>query len=105
MASPMPIGFNFRQSGAYVTDISPDVQMGKNAYAFNPGYGWVDVTSSGSDVANRNATFNARLAGVFYVQNSQSPANAEFRVDCGAGTFNLRLALGDAGDTNGPHKV
>jgi hypothetical protein len=101
----MPIGINFRQSVGYVTDISPDVQMGKNAYSSTPGYGWTDVTSAGADVANRNSTVNARLAGVFYAQNSQSPANAEFRIDCGAGTFGLTLALGDAGDNNGPHKV
>jgi len=113
VASPMPVGFNFRQLEAYVTDGSPDVFFNKavtvgfasGAYSSTPGYGWSDNTATGLDAVNSSSSVNARLAGYVYIPNSSTPANAEFRVDTGAGTFNLTLALGDAISTSGPNKV
>lgn len=103
----MPIGFNFRLGQFFVTDVSPDVTIGISVpnYSATPGYGWTDRTAVGRDVANRDSGVDARLAGILVMPNSSAPANLEFRVDCGSGTFNFTAALGDAGDNNGPHRL
>ena len=92
----MPIGFNFRSTVGYVTDIAPDVFITTtNTYAASPGYGW-DVNPSGTlDSRDRNAANIANLAGVNFYPNSATAAS--FRVDLpSAGTYAIRLASGDA---------
>lgn len=99
MAVTLPIGFNFRGSSGYVTDVSPDV-FSNGHYDSGVGYGWNDVfddiidNGGGSD---RNSGINARLAGSIHWNNGLSEDKADFRVDLpAAGTYDIRGAFGDA---------
>lgn len=102
-------GFNFRSTAAYVTDPSNSrhVLDGTDALAAYPTtntiggesvtYGFTDTT--GLSKINRSLTVNAKLAGIVYQGNSETIA--KFRVDLPAsGSYKIRFALGDAGDTS-----
>lgn len=91
MSATLPIGFNFRASSGYVTDVAPDINVVTGiAYGSSPGYGWTSTPTLGFD--NIDNTRNARLAGRAYCFPANYP---EFRIDTGAGSFDIRLALGD----------
>jgi hypothetical protein len=89
-------GINFRASSGYVTDganftyslgvAHPETRNGVT-------FGW---EISGVPVANRSTSYDVRLAGIAYESNDGSHQRA-FRVDLPtAGTYAIRLALGDA---------
>ena len=90
-------GFDFRNTSTYVTDPPGDnYVLATTAYPTNGNgvtYGWVNTYFvQGRD---RNAKVDPRLAGVNLATNG-SPAT--FYVDLpSAGTYDLSLAMGDAG--------
>src|SRR5271165_2886814 len=90
-------GFDFRNTKGFVTDPSGDTYVLPSTLyptSFNgTTYGWVKTTPvQGRD---RNASLDPRLAGINFVTNG-SPGT--FYVDLpSAGTYNLSLAMGDAG--------
>src|SRR5271166_3852144 len=90
-------GFDFRNTAAYVTDPPGDTDvLATTAYPTKGNgvtYGWVKTSLvQGRD---RNAKLDPRLAGINFVTNG-SPAT--FYVDLpSAGTYDLSLAMGDAG--------
>jgi hypothetical protein len=88
----VPIGFNFRATLGFVTDIAPDQFHDVGLYAASPGYGW-EVGSVANADRDRNAANNARLAGLFFVD---SGLTLDFRVDLpSAGDYAITLAIGD----------
>ena len=109
MAVSLPIGFNFRGSEAYVTDLSPDVFIkaandgSSPDYAASPGYGFTGESSVFG--TNRDSGINARLAGIMFIAGSSDPSNAEFRIDTGSGGFLARMAIGDAGNAHTNYRV
>src|SRR5271165_1190749 len=96
-ASGWQQGFDFRNTAAYVTDPPGDNGViATTAYPTKGNgvtYGWVKTSPvQGRD---RNAKLDPRLAGINLITNG-SPAT--FYVDLpSAGTYNLSLAMGDAG--------
>ena len=90
-------GFDFRNTASYVTDPAGDTYvLSTTAYPTKGSgvtYGW--VKTSLVNARDRNAKLDPRLAGVNYVTNG-SPATFEVGLPS-AGTYNLSLALGDAG--------
>ena len=90
-------GFDFRNTAAFVTDPPGDTYvlptMNYPTTANGVTFGWVKTSLvQGRD---RNAKLDPRLAGVNFVTNG-SPAT--FYVDLPSpGTYNLSLAMGDAG--------
>src|SRR5271167_3216137 len=90
-------GFDFRNTSSFVTDPPGDTYvLASTAYPTKGNgvtYGWVNTRLvQGRD---RNAKLDPRLAGVNLVTNG-SPAT--FYVDLPSpGTYNLSLAMGDAG--------
>jgi len=115
MPVTLPFGVNFRQAEAFVAGADPAPNIWSNfatvtgggsaAYSGAQQFGWTDTSASGIGVANRNSGNDHRLAGIVFAPSTATPANFEYRVDTGAGTFQLTLALGDAASTNGPHKI
>ena len=90
-------GFDFRNTAAFVTDPPGDTYvLSTTAYPTTVNgvtFGWMKPSPVGA--RDRNAKFDPRLAGINYVSNN-SPAT--FYVDLSsAGTYNLSLAMGDAG--------
>src|SRR5208337_396970 len=90
-------GFDFRNTATFVTDPPGDAYvLPTTAYPTNGSgvtYGWVDTSLV--KARDRNAQLDPRLAGINYASNG-SPAT--FYVDLpSAGTYNLLLAMGDAG--------
>ncbi len=90
-------GFDFRNSKAYVSDpAGSSYVLASTAYPTQGNgitYGW--VKTSLVQARDRNAQLDPRLAGINYANNG-SPAT--FYVDLpSAGTYNLSLAMGDAG--------
>ncbi len=90
-------GFDFRNTAAYVSDPPGDSYvLATTAYPTQGNgitYGW--VKTSLVQARDRNAQLDPRLAGINYATNG-SPAT--FYVDLpSAGTYNLALAMGDAG--------
>src|SRR5271166_513182 len=90
-------GFDFRNTAAYVTDPPGDTYaLATTAYPTKGNgvtYGWLKTRLvQGRD---RNAKLDPRLAGINLITNG-SPAT--FYVDLPSpGTYNLSLAMGDAG--------
>src|SRR5271167_4711298 len=90
-------GFDFRNTSTFVTDPSGDTYvLPTTAYPTKSNgttFGWVKTSLVyGRD---RNAQLDPRLAGINYVTNG-SPAT--FYVDLPSpGTYNISLAMGDAG--------
>ncbi len=90
-------GFDFRNTAAYVTDPPGDTYvLATTAYPTKGNgvtYGWVKTLLV--QARDRNPKLDPRLAGVNFANNG-SPAT--FNVDLPSpGTYNLSLALGDAG--------
>ena len=91
------IGFDFRNSAGFVSDPSGDTYvLPTMAYPTSSNgvtFGWVNtLLVQGRD---RNAQLDPRLAGVNFAANG---APATFYVDLpAAGSYNLSLAMGDAG--------
>src|SRR5271167_3589817 len=90
-------GFDFRNTSTFVTDPVGDTYvLPTTAYPTKGNgvtYGW--VKTSLVQARDRNAKLDPRLAGIDFANNG-SPAT--FYVDLpSAGTYNLSLALGDAG--------
>ena len=90
-------GFDFRNTANFVTDPPGDTYvLSTTAYPTKGSgvtYGWVKTSLVGA--RDRNAKLDPRLAGINYANNG-SPAT--FYVDLpSAGTYNLSLAMGDAG--------
>jgi len=92
-------GFDFRNTSNFVGDPSGDTYvLPSTAYPTKGSgatYGWVKTSLvQGRD---RNAKLDARLAGINFASNG---APATFYVDLPSpGTYNLSLAMGDAGYT------
>ncbi len=90
-------GFDFRASAEFVTDPPGDTDVIFSTVYPTTGtlttYGW--SYTANFVTRNRDNTIDPRLAGVNYVNNG---APAAFYVDLPApGTYNLALAMGDAG--------
>jgi len=90
-------GFDFRNTSTLVTDPPGDTYvLSTTAYptkGTGVTYGWVNTSLV--QARDRNAKLDPRLAGINFVTNG-SPAT--FYVDLpSAGTYNLSLAMGDAG--------
>src|SRR5271166_4638146 len=90
-------GFDFRNTSTYVTDPTGDTYvLSTTAYPTKGSgvtYGWVNTSQV--NARDRNAQLDPRLAGINYATNG---APATFYVDLpSAGTYNLSLAMGDAG--------
>src|SRR5208337_5520997 len=91
-------GFDFRNTAAFVTDPSGDTYvLSSTAYptkGTGVTYGWVNTNPVSA--RDRNAKLDPRLAGIDFVYNG-TPAT--FYVDLPSpGTYNLSLAMGDAGN-------
>src|SRR5271169_2213204 len=90
-------GFDFRNTATFVTDPSGDTYvLPTTVYPTKTNgvtYGWVKTSLvQGRD---RSTSVDPRLAGINFVNNG---APATFYVDLpSAGTYNLSLAMGDAG--------
>src|SRR5271165_6739836 len=90
-------GFDFRNTSTYVTDPTGDTYvLSTTAYPTKGSgvtYGWVNTSQV--NARDRNAQLDPRLAGINYATNG---APATFYVDLpSAGTYNLSVAMGDAG--------
>lgn len=100
--SPWQIGINFRQTSGYVTDGTNETYCVGDAYSTSRGdcgggvaavFGWESGFSAGN-TRDRNAVVDRRLAGINF---DTTTVNAVFRLDLpSAGTYEIRLALGDA---------
>jgi hypothetical protein len=96
-------GCDFRASLAYVTDGATDHFF--NGFTGSPypittaqgnTAGWESVTGSTISSANRSTTVDHRLAGIVYAPNDGS-SSGTFRIDLPApGSYNIRMACGDA---------
>src|SRR5208337_406032 len=90
-------GFDFRNTSTLVTDPPGDTYvLSTTAYptkGTGVTYGWVNTSLV--QARDRNAKLDPRLAGINFVTNGYP---ATFYVDLpSAGTYNLSLAMGDAG--------
>ena len=90
-------GFDFRATSTYVTDPPTSTYvLASTAYPTTVNgvsFGWANTALVGS--RDRSQMVDARLAGMNYVSNGMP---AKFYVDLpSAGTYNLSLAMGDAG--------
>ena len=90
-------GFDFRATSNYVTDPSGDMPvLASTLFPTTTNgvtYGWASVAPISS--RNRNSAVDPRLAGINYTNNG-TPGS--FYVNLPApGTYNLSLAMGDAG--------
>lgn len=97
----LPAGFNFRNTGAYISDVSPDdyVTSGNDGgpdlypktYPNGLTAGW-ETLPGGVDGRNRTTTQGARLAGLQF----SGTGSLVFRVDLpAAGQYNVQGAWGD----------
>jgi outer membrane protein assembly factor BamB len=88
-------GFNFRNTQAYVTDGANEASVLGDTYTTTKNgvtFGWESVVN----IRDRVATNDRRLAGSNQVVNNGT--QIAFRVDLPApGTYQIHLALGDAG--------
>ena len=96
-SSGWAVGFDFRNSAGFVKD--PPGASGVTLTSIFPTegelatYGWSYTATIGA--RDRNRSIDPRLAGMNYVNNGTPGA---FYVDLpGPGTYNLSLAMGDAG--------
>ncbi len=103
----LPQGINFRETQAFVTDISPATYEGGNngtpasgAYpSTSPqgnSIGFETNTSAGYQTRNRNAGNDARLAGTAFTDGAIGGAHT-YRIDLpSAGVYNIGCACGEA---------
>ncbi len=93
-----PIGINFRQTSGYVTDGTGETYCLGDVYPTTRAtytFGWSGAQSQ----ANRSTTVGPNLAGINYGANT-------FRIDLPqAGTYKLRIAIGDLFFAQGPQQV
>lgn len=92
-------GINCRATSTYVTDgANDDYSLGGTGTRTGPGghqHAWaVDKTAGARD--RSTSTGDSRLAGVIQHANGGSPTTFTVSLPDGAGTYNFRLALGDA---------
>lgn len=99
----LSIGFDFRATAGYVTDPA-NTQFVSDSPSYNGSNsctgnqtvicGWEGSVNGARD---RNAAIDARLAGIVFIDNNSG--RTCFRVDLpAAGTYSIRVALGDAGN-------
>jgi len=98
------VGFNFRATSGYVTDVSPSTfaSMGVTTYPTvrtvngQPiTFGWESASPSSTFTRDRSSGVDSRLAGLNCQINNGG--SSVFRVDLPAlGTYSIGLALGDA---------
>lgn len=97
------VGFDFRATSGFVTDPSNCFPELGSAYPSTYGTttaGWTTLPGGAGNPADRNASNDARLAGIDYASPSDTHA---FRVHLPAtGSFTIIVAMGDAtgGATN-----
>jgi hypothetical protein len=99
VAASMSYQLNFRSTSGYVTDGAGQTYvLATDTYPTTRGgvtFGWETPGPTGH--ANRSTSLDVRLAGIGYRVNSSGGAAGIFRVALPAtGTYNLRLAMGDA---------
>jgi len=101
---PWSIGINFRATAGYVTDGAGETYVLGEAYPTTRGgetFGW--NATAGVQPRDRNSGIDARLAGTHFLATT---AARDFRVDLpSAGTYIIRLALGDAGGSGIGHAL
>jgi len=92
--TPFDVGFNFRATSGYVTDLSPDTYSLGVIYPETRGgatFGFSSDLTGNS--RNRDNTTNAHFAGLVFDSQNQVEY---FRVDIVAGgTYSIRMAIGD----------
>lgn len=91
-------GVNFRASSGYVSDSAGHTYSLGEAYPTTRGgltFGFGSNISS--NTRDRNAGIDSRLAGIAFMSNSGSATTFTLDLPSGAGTYRVRLALGDAG--------
>ena len=96
-AASWAIGFDFRATSNYVTDPPGDTYvLSSTTYPTTfdgTNYGWTNAYLVQS--RNRNASLDPRLAGINFATNG-APASFDVQLPS-PGTYNLSLAMGDAG--------
>lgn len=103
----MATAINFRATSGYVTDNAAETYCLGEAYPVTRGGLTFGFASSMTSFArDRNAALDRRLAGVVFKSNSAG-ATTDFKLDLpsGAGTYDVRLALGDATSAQGVKAV
>ena len=98
------LGFNFRGTAEFVTDPSfgvpvlaeayPNTYTAANGYSINAG--WTTAMSA----ANRDATNDARIAGINYGSTQIFQVDLSSGSAPGAGTYTIDIAAGDAASDN-----
>lgn len=98
----LPQGINFRDTLAFVTDVSPDTY---DNYLVTGVYPWttpegnsVGYDPNGDDVQLRNRvdTNNAKIAGCHLFVAPITGASRDYRIDLpSAGNYNVRIAAGE----------
>src|SRR3990172_2505210 len=102
----LPQGINFRATAGYVTDpTGTTYQTATTAnYPFTTpqgnNVGWEAALVGGT--RDRSTTVNARLAGINYTAASATAKKYRFDLPA-AGSYNVRVAMGDAGSSNGAY--
>ena len=99
--APFEIGLNFRGTSAYVTDGTNETYvLASDTYPTTRDgvtFGYTSGMPSGNG-RNRTTGVDRRLAGMHF---DGGTADAEFRLDLpAAGTYEIRMALGDAVTAN-----
>jgi hypothetical protein len=94
------IGFNFRATSGFVTDNANEVYvLDTDTYPTTRGgftFGWVQTGTRPVSSADRTTGVDVRLAGINYCQDWAATTETYFRVDLTPGTYNVRIAVGDA---------
>jgi hypothetical protein len=91
-------GINFRATAGYVTDGSGETYSLGEAYPVTRGgltFGW--ASNQTSNTRDRNSGIDRRLAGIVFQPNSAAATTFRLNLPSGAGTYRVRLALGDDG--------
>lgn len=91
-------GINFRATAGYVTDGAGETHSLGEAYPITRGgltFGWAANQTANS--RDRSTGIDRRLAGIVFQSNSASATTFRLDLPGGAGTYKVRLALGDNG--------
>lgn len=84
------MGFDFRNTLAFVTDAAGDVFVPATGSSYTLAQGWGYSTGTAATGRDVNASLDPRLAG----SHSVSSRSATFRRDLANGNYNVRLAAG-----------
>lgn len=90
-------GINFRASAGFVADGTGETYSLGEAYPTTRGgltFGW--GTNRTGNSRDRNSSLDRREAGIVFVSNSGGTDTFRLDLPGGAGTYKIRLALGDA---------